>query len=162
MKLIPLTRNKHAIVDDADFNYLSQFKWLYMATGYAARRAKTGERRAQTLVWMHREVANCPENMFVDHVNGDGLDNRKENLRSCTASQNQCNVGKKSHGKTSRFKGVSWKARNRKWQAAVCVQRKIQYLGLFDKEEDAAKAYDKGATKLHGEFAQLNFPRKVA
>lgn len=89
----------------------------------------------------------------IDHINGVKSDNRIDNLRSCTKSQNMANVGKRS-GTSSSYKGVSWHKRYNKWTVAARI-----HLGNFDSEEDAAKAYDKAVSKIHGEFARLNFPK---
>lgn len=105
---------------------------------------------------MHRYLMNAPEDMHVDHINGDGLDNRRENLRIATPQQNQANSRKHISG-TSKFKGVSWSVPARKWRAYIVYERKQQHLGLFEDELSAAAAYDKRAKELFGGFAQLNF-----
>jgi hypothetical protein len=105
---------------------------------------------------MHREIMNPPEGLVVDHIDHNGLNNRKSNLRICTRSQNQCNQYR-FDGK-SKYKGVAWFKRTRKWTAAVCLRGKRYRLGYFEREIDAAMAYDKAAKKYHREFACLNFP----
>jgi len=86
------------------------------------------------------------------------MDNRKDNLRPATHSQNMCHIAKRSISKTSKYKGVCWKKRNRRWTAAITFEKKKIHLGYFKNEIDAAKAYDEAAKKYHGEFACLNFP----
>jgi hypothetical protein len=106
---------------------------------------------------MHREILNAPAGVFVDHKDGDGLDNRKENLRIVTSAQNQQNRRKISRKTTSKYKGVYFRRENKKYCALICCKGKRMHLGYFDNEIDAAKAYDQAAKKFFGEFARLNF-----
>jgi len=92
---------------------------------------------------------------YIDHVNGNVFDNRKKNLRKATASQNNCNRSKPKNN-TSGYKGVTWRERLKKWEASININKKYYYLGAFKDKEEAAKAYNKLAKKLHGEFARLN------
>ena len=92
---------------------------------------------------------------YVDHINGDRLDNRKENLRFCTLSQNSMNKRGRS-SRTSKYKGVCYAKRRNKWQASIRVDGKERFLGYFNNEEDAAKAYDEAALKFYKEFAKIN------
>lgn len=107
---------------------------------------------------MHQEIIEVPEGMVVDHINHDSMDNRCANLRPATFSQNMCHRRKRSGAKTSKYKGVYWKKKNRKWVARIGFQKKEIHLGYFRSEIDAARAYDRAARKYHGEFASLNFP----
>lgn len=103
---------------------------------------------------MHRVINKTPDNMIVDHINGNGLDNRKENLRNCTFEQNQWNVPKSKRGAV-KYKGVSMNYMGR-FQVVVSVKNRSVYLGIFKTEEDAAEAYDEYVTKHRGEFALTN------
>ena len=108
---------------------------------------------------MHRFIIGAPKGVLVDHKNGDGLDNRRENLRFCSASQNQMNRGKTVRNKTG-FKGVFWGS-NHRWQAQIsCCGIKF-HLGSWTDPEDAAAIYDIAAQQFHGKFARLNFPERA-
>jgi hypothetical protein len=109
------------------------------------------------IVKMHREIMNAPAGVFVDHRYGDGLDNRKVNLRIATRAQNQYNRRKTSKKTTSKYKGVHLDRNRNKYRAIIGCSGKRIFLGYFDNETDAAKAYDEAAKKYHGEFAKLNF-----
>ena len=159
MALIPLTRGEVAIVDDTDAAFLNQWKWSLSDSGkgyYAYRQDVRGGRQIQ--VFMHRLLtgAHGSREPIVDHKNGNGLDNRRENLRICNAFQNAWNMRK--HRGTSRFKGVCFDKHKRRWAAAIKCYGVQHHLGRFKSEESAALAYDEAARKLHGAFARLNFP----
>jgi hypothetical protein len=108
---------------------------------------------------MHREIAGAPKGMVVDHIDGNELNNRRSNLRVCTVSQNHQNR-RRTWGR-SRYKGVCFLKKRNKWKAEIMVNRKHIHIGCFDEEEEAAKAYDKKAAELFGEFAYFNLPREV-
>ena len=161
-KKIPLGKSgMFAIVDDEDFEMLSQFKWYAgkdsrTDTHYAIRNASgSGSPR------MHRLIMKVNgSKVHVDHINLDGLDNRRCNLRVCTQSQNAYN-GKKYKSRrdkkmSSQHKGVCWDSQSGKWLACGYMNNKNINLGRFDKEIDAARAYNKFAKKHYGEFARLN------
>jgi len=157
---IPLTQGKYAIVDPEDYERLSKHKWYVQRTKqmfYALRRAKGHERAKGQVVWMHRYILPTPEGMCTDHINNNGLDNRKTNLRLATPAQNARNRRKMAVKTSSKYKGVSYHAGQRKWCAAIRVNGQYKYFGLFQNEIDAAKAYDHAAKKYHKEFAVLNF-----
>jgi hypothetical protein len=161
VKYIKLTQGKQAIVDDDDFRWLNQRNW-HADKGYScyyAARGKRGSRKPYTVL-MHRQIMKPPEGMEVDHINHDGLDNRRENLRLCTRSQNRMNSLRPKTNKSG-FKGVAWNKRNRKWQVQLYKNRRCVYLGLYFCIIKAAEAYDKAAIKEFGEFARLNFPESA-
>lgn len=159
MKQIKLTRGKWAMVDDSDYESLSQFKW-YAKRGahtYYAVREKyiVGQRLHPKRLRMHRVVIGASPDMQVDHINGDGLDNRRVNLRECTNAENQHNRRVTPRG-SSRYKGVYM--HRKKWAAHITNNYKTIYLGLFDTEYAAAQAYDAAARRMFGDFARPNFP----
>jgi hypothetical protein len=149
MAYIPLTRNLQAIVDVEDYEWLSQYKWHASVSGDGMVYAKRQVRRHDVL--MHRMIMQPPSGMVVDHINGNGLDNRRCNLRICTPAVNARNRRKHAAGK-SRFIGVY--PRGQKWEAYV--GRK--YVGRFDDDVAAAKARDRQALEMYGIHAWLNFP----
>ena len=153
-KTIELTRGQVAIVDERDYEELSKYRWLAeMNRGKFVAVRKEGPPNNRRTIPMSRMVIDVPLGMLPDHINGNGLDNRRNNLRPCTHQENCCNRGKRRGG-LSRFKGVS-KDRNR-WRAQIMACGKRQYLGLYDTEEIAAQEYDKAALRLHSEFARTN------
>lgn len=167
MKEIPLTQGKVTLVDDEDYEYLIQWKWYALknkATVYAVRTVRRG-----VLLYMHREIMKPLGNDVVDHINFNGLDNQKHNLRTCTSYQNCLN--RKPHG-ASKYLGVSpVVVRSRtvlkngevkiyqyhKFLACITTNGKYRELGKFKSQEEAARTYDKAARIYHGEFANLNF-----
>ena len=151
MKEIPLTQGRVALVDDEDFNRLSVWKWYYHY-GYAVRREPAGKQRT---IFMHREVAHTPDGMQTDHINLNRLDNRRSNLRACTAAENKANEGLRSSNKSG-YRGVCWSARDNKWRANIHVGGKFLSLGCFDRAIDAAVAYDTAAEAYFGDFAKTN------
>lgn len=156
-KEIPLTQGKVAIVDAADYEWLSQWQWYARYNGrWYAMRHTPRVNGVQHTVLMHREILDAPDGMDVDHRDSDGLNNSRTNLRLATRSQNKFN-SRMSASNTSGYKGVSWHKRQKKWNAYICVNCKLMHLGSFDSPEDAADAYDKAAIQYHGEFARLNF-----
>lgn len=154
-RIIQLTQGKVAIVDDEDFRELNKHKWCAIKSRrvfYAARRANpTGG----GMIYMHRVIHKTPNEHYTDHINGNGLDNQKKNLRTCTTSQNGMNRGIQKNNVTG-YKGVCWKKRDKKYEAKVMFKRRYVYLGYFNSKHDAALAYNKKAVELHGEFAKLN------
>jgi len=158
MKKIKLTKNKFALVDDEDFEYLDRWKWRFTSKGYAARSQRIGPRveGKQKTIYMHRIVNQTPIGHETDHHNGNRLDNQKSNLRPCTRSQNRMNSDKRASC-TSKYKGVSWKKQDSIWVAQVKVNGLRKHIGYFCSERLAAQAYDSAAIKYYGEFARLNF-----
>lgn len=151
MKEIPLTQGKVAIVDDSDYEYLSQFNWRYHH-GYAAR---TTSRKSpkRTTVLMHRDIVRTEKE--VDHINGNKLDNTRSNLREATRTENCRNIGKHSAG-SNMYKGVHMDSRRGKWRARIHCNNKTHWLGYFDNPHDAARMYNFWALDLYGDFARLN------
>ncbi len=153
IRFIPLTKGKVAIVDAEDYERLSKYKWHTVISykRFYAYRTFNGKNTA-----MHRFIMKPAEGLLVDHIDGNGLNNTKDNLRICTYQQNICN--RKGWGKNSKYKGLCWDKYNKKWRAQIHYNRKCRYLGVFEDEVEAAKEYDKEAIRLFGEFAYLNFP----
>lgn len=154
MKKIELTHGKFAIVDDEDYEELNKYKWNYKDNGYAVRSKQINGVRLPN-IFMHRVIMNTPLDKECDHINGDRLDNRKENLRVCTHAQNCYNKVKKPNT-TSKYRGVYFESQTKKWCARAQKNKKQHYLGLFITEEEAALAYNQKARELFGEFARLN------
>ena len=156
---IPLTQGKFTPVGWKEYKYLIQWKWYYAKDrkgGYAVRSDYTSG-KCKT-IRMHRVILERMGHINFeegDHINGDKLDNRRSNLRPATYSQSQHNQGGRKNS-TSKYKGVSWYKRAKKWQAQIGVDRKTIYLGFFNDEKEAALAHNKAAIKYHGEFAKLN------
>ena len=152
MKEIKLTQGKSAIVDDEDYEGLNRFKW------FAEQRGNTFYARSKSSTYMHRFILGLEQGdgKEIDHKDGNGLNNCRENLRLCTRSQNNIN-GRVRKG-TSKYKGVCWDKRDKKWKARISIDKKRISLGNWLSEIGAARAYDIKATELHGEFARLNFP----
>lgn len=154
-RLLHLTQGKIAIVDTADYERLNQWKWAYHHKGYAMRTEKIDGK--QRTIFMHRQILQLAHGIMVDHINGNGLDNRRCNLRPSTSAENQYNR-KPRKGRRSRYKGVSWVTERSKWMAQIVADGKRTFLGYFNDDLEAALAYDKAALELHGEFARINFP----
>ncbi len=152
MKHIPLSQGKFAIVDDEDYDYLMQWKWYANKMGntwYATNYNKGG---------MHRLIMKYPKGLQVDHINHNGLDNRRCNLRICTKQQNEWNRLPNCNA-ASPYRGVQ-KMRG-KWAANIRFNGKLIYLGVFASDTEAAKVWDAKAKELFGEYAYLNFPNDI-
>lgn len=152
-KEISLTRGQIAIVDAADYEWLMQWKWY----AYKGKTTWYAARKEQGMVWMHRFILRPEPEMFVDHINRDGLDNRRANLRFATAQQNHFNRSVSARNKSG-YKGVHWSDHHKKWVAQIRSNGKSCVLGRFDTAEEAARVYDEAAKSLHGEYACLNMP----
>lgn len=156
---IPLSRGKFAVIDQADYPLISNYSWsaqkckpdgqkCYAAAYVRGSRTRLGQKRTT----MHRLIAGAKGAEQVDHRDNDGLNNVRRNLRKCTVAQNHAN--RHDCRPQSGFKGV-WKSRQ-KFRAAIKVDGKTRYLGLFTDPESAARAYDAAAKAIHGEFAHVN------
>lgn len=153
---IPLTQGKVALVDDEDHALISQFKW------YAHKQWEVWYARTRWPKWpidkktyMHRMILNLSDpDQKVDHINHNGLDNRRENLRVCTQSENQRNSRKIN--RSSKYRGVSWRKREKKWQVIIRYSGKIKWLGYFESEIEAAKAYNEFIQVRDLHYYQLN------
>jgi hypothetical protein len=158
--LIPLSKGKWAIVDNDEYDWLSRLKW-YVVNGkrcsYARRTVFDKYTKKTTYIYMHREIMGVAkgDKSQVDHVNHNSLDNRRVNMRRCSASENLRNQ-RRHIGSTSKYKGVSFAKGRNKWVANIVITGKQIYLGRFDVEEDAARAYNRAADKFFGEFAHVN------
>ena len=154
MKHIDLTRDKQAIVDDSDYPFISQFNWHLMGktNGHHYAQAFINGKK----VSMHRLILGAPKGVDTDHRNHDGLDNRRDNLRLCTRSQNIQNQKPRNHCKSSQYKGVYRSKEYEKWQAYIKLNRVRYCLGSYADEDVAALVYNFAAIVLFGEFACLN------
>lgn len=164
MKRIPLTQGKFAIVDDEDYRHLIQWKWYLYRAGnkqYAVRniswRSNTGMLKRR-IIRMHRVIMHPPKNRYIDHINHNGIDNRKSNMRNCTSRENQGNRLVSNHC-SSKYKGVN--RHDGKWQARIGYKYKQLYIGFYDTEIEAAEAYNQKAIEIFGEFAKVNQIREV-
>ncbi len=155
---IPLTQGRFAKVDPAYYPWLAQFRWRAKVNRDAVYAVRTVQHNGRSQrILMHRMIMDTPDHLVCDHANHDGLDNRVANLRNCAVEQNNANRRSARHA-TSRFLGVAWDRRRQKWVAYIKKHGRQKNLGLFDVEENAARAHDTAARRLHGPYAHLNFP----
>lgn len=162
MKTIPLTQGKVALVDDEDYDALAAHRWYAKKSRgsrfYAVRNGPQGRGPRQTVL-MHAAIAGTPTGMVTDHIDRDGLNNQRSNLRVCNIAENASNRGKNKNNSTG-FKGVGRHPRHESnlWVAQIWKLNRRIHLGVFPTAEAAARAYDEAAPLHHGKFAVLNFP----
>lgn len=155
MKKIQLTQGKVALVDDEDYEDLNKFKWFAWKgklTFYARRNERQQDGKQKT-IQMHSQIMKCPPGMEIDHRNHNGLKNQRSNLRIATRAQNMCNRTPRGH---SKYLGV-FKKQNGEIYSQIKTKGIIIRIGSFKTEVEAARAYDRKAKEIHGEFANLNF-----
>lgn len=156
--IVPLTRGEFSIIDHEDIDVANGYNWYAHKskdTSYAAR-AHCINGKIRNL-FLHTAIMNTPDGLQVDHLDGNGLNNCRINLRFVNHSENQRN-SRKPCNNTSGYKGVTWHNGAWKWRAQIMIYRKHKHIGFFDITEEAARAYDAAALIYHGEFASLNFP----
>ncbi len=153
-KNIPLTQRKVAIVDDADFEQIAKYNWHFSGR-YAARWGKRHFHKREKVL-MHRAILKPHEGSEIDHINGNTLDNRRENLRICSHAENMHNA-RRRFDNTSGFKGVTWNKQHSKWQAQIQVSGSKVFIGRFNNKVEAAIAYDEKAREILGIYAKVNF-----
>lgn len=161
MKRLILPSGHVCLLSDEDFKKQGDRSWYALKNGhktYVVRERLVADGPGMFIIRLHRVILDAPHDKHVDHIDGDGLNNQKSNLRLCTVSQNQMNRGIQRNN-TSGYKGVFDAASKRNpWLAQIRQGRKQFYLGRFKTKTDAARAYDEAAKRLFGEFAVLNFP----
>lgn len=150
---VPLTQGYEAIIDAADAPLIGKWNWsVLVAHGRSPYAFHTSPRPFRKSVYLHRVIMGEPS-LEVDHIDGDGLNNRRKNLREATSSQNKHNTGLRKNN-SSGYKGVTWDKKNSKWQAQITLCRKVKKLGRFATPEEAYEAYCKASAELHGEFGR--------
>lgn len=155
---IALASGERTLVSEEDYDLVSSLKWFRhwtKTTNTSYARAYGGKDQKQ--ICMHRLILQAPSGIYVDHINHNGLDNRRENLRLATRGQNSGNARPRTN-KISKFKGVTWDRGSSRWRARIRSNNQLHCLGRYASEEAAAIAYDAAALKYFGEFAYLNFP----
>lgn len=155
MKTILMHNGMHALVDDDDYDYLSKFHWTAHKRNGSSIWYAERSMRGKT-IGMHRDVMKAKSDVIIDHKDRDGLNNQKANLREASKSQNNANRKAKTGKYSSSFLGVAFEKDRQKWTARIRKDSVGYRLGSFKTEIEAANAYNIGALKYHGEFANLN------
>lgn len=152
---VPLTQGQIATVDASDADAVNQFKWSAVRRPgtYYARRTVNGKHE-----YLHQFLMKPSEGLVVDHIDGDGLNNSRANLRVCSQAENMRNSRLRAHNKSG-YRGVCWDVSRNRWRAYINSERRSHYLGMFSCPIEAAIARDVAALELHGEYAALNFPK---
>lgn len=161
---VQLMTGEVAVIDEADWPVVSYFRWRYSRTGRAGPHAKKYVMAAigSPRIYLHRIVMGSPKGAFVDHIDGDPLNCRRANLRLVTKEQNAQNRrAHRTEGRTSKFRGVSWDKKARKWQATIYGGGTLYRLGWFTDDQLAAAVYDDASFVLHGEYGTRNFPART-
>lgn len=156
-----LDKGKSTLVDGQDAHLLREYSWHAspMGRNWYVVASKTANGKKRTLL-LHRLITGAPHGVEVDHINGDGLDNRRCNLRLCNHAENLRN-SRRSSANRSGFKGVHWHNASGKWRAQIQCLSVRRHLGLFDSISDAVAAYNAAAFEVHGEFARVNNDKEV-
>ncbi len=161
--MLEIELDRHIILlDNEDLELFNKYKWRIFHTGnkhYIVTYIYNENLYRHKTIHLHRLIMNCPNKLQIDHINGNGLDNRKCNLRICNISQNLMNSIKRK-GTTSKYKGVYWNKTNKFWHVQIKVEGERIHLGYFINEKDAACMYDRAAEHYFGEFARFNFPEE--
>lgn len=158
MKIISLTQGRFTVVDDDVYTWAAKVKWWASCERGRTYAARTGA--AGNTIKLHREIMRPDAEVDVHHINGNGLDNRRNNLQVVTRQQHRMltHSHKRCLGKSSKFRGVDLDNRRRKWRARIKLDGNETHLGYFEDQETAARAYDRAAKEFFGEFACPNFP----
>ena len=157
-----MAQPQYAKADPANYERLLKYEWFAQKGKncfYAVRRVRGLKGSKLATIYMHHELIDVADGLLIDHVNQDSMDNRRANLRGATRAQNIRNRKKFAKSSSSKYKGVYWRKKTRKWEVKITFEKKKIHLGTFCDEIEAAKAYDRAAIKYHGEFASLNFPK---
>lgn len=158
MALVPLTQGYVALIDAGDVPLVDGWNWSAIRSPNANGKTRSvyavRKGRNNRLIYLHRSVLSVPNGISVDHVSGDGLDNRKVNLRVATTAQNQHNARLRTDS-SSGAKGVSWCKKSRKWKAYIKENGKQRHLGLFNTIEAASHAYGEASVEVYGAFARV-------